>query len=123
MAARARAWRKLSPEKAKAAVQRYQKSDRNRLQANRRRSHIKNTYGITVEEYEQMLAAQNNRCAICKTDKPSGPGKKLFVDHDHETGTVRGLLCCKCNFMIGHAVDGIPTLRAAVRYLKKYQGG
>lgn len=51
-------------------------------------------YGITIEEYEQLFIEQNGLCAICKTE----PLKyKLAVDHDHDTGAVRGLLCSRCN--------------------------
>lgn len=55
---------------------------------------LRNGYGITVEQYEEMLKRQKGGCAICG----KRPGKKrLHVDHNHETGQVRGLLCAKCN--------------------------
>ncbi|WP_130418421.1 endonuclease VII domain-containing protein [Edaphobacter modestus] len=55
------------------------------------------TDGITAEQYEKMLADQNGRCAICKTSKFGGMGKRLHLDHNHETNEVRGLICSGCN--------------------------
>lgn len=79
-------------------------------------SEIKRLYGLSREDYDSMLAAQGNACAICEK---AFNGKRLFVDHDHVTGRVRGLLCCRCNFMLGYAKDNIKTLRAAIHYLKR----
>lgn len=63
-----------------------------------------NRYGITVEEYAEMLAGQGGHCAICPRT-PEENGKLLSVDHDHETGEVRGLLCQPCNLALGHLED------------------
>lgn len=52
-------------------------------------------YGITIEDYERMLAEQNNQCAICGVAPP--PGRRFHTDHNHATGVVRGLLCQRCN--------------------------
>ena len=56
---------------------------------------LRKRYGITVEEYDALLAAQDGCCAICR--KPPREGSRLYVDHDHETNQVRGLLCPSCN--------------------------
>lgn len=64
----------------------------------KRRAHLKHRYGITVEQYDEMLAAQGGHCALCPWE-PSD-GKVLAVDHDHETGRVRGLLCRGCNLAL-----------------------
>lgn len=77
-------------------------------------------YGISVSEYDEMLASQSGVCAICRKECKSG--KRLSIDHNHETGEVRGLLCGKCNSVIGYADDCISTLRAAIEYLRG-QGG
>lgn len=122
MAARSAAWRKAYPEKARESVRKYQLADRQRLRLNRRRSHVKSSYGITQDQYEEMLAAQSGRCAICGTDKPVGPGGVFVVDHSHATNQVRGLLCCKCNFVLGHSEDRADVLAAAISYLQKYAG-
>lgn len=63
----------------------------------RRRSHLMVTYGITLEQYDEMLAVQGGVCKGCGTPTPVGRRKHFDVDHDHETGEVRGLLCSPCN--------------------------
>lgn len=65
-----------------------------------RSHHLMKKYGLTLEDYSTMLANQNGVCAICKCERPKGcrmKGSNLFVDHDHKTGRVRGLLCAPCN--------------------------
>jgi hypothetical protein len=54
-------------------------------------------YGITQDLFEQMKEAQDGRCACC-----GKKAKRLIVDHNHETGSVRGLLCYRCNMGLGH---------------------
>ena len=58
-------------------------------------------YGITLRDYEQMLAAQNGKCAICSSDVAGKCGQAFAVDHCHVSGSVRGLLCIKCNARLG----------------------
>ena len=73
-------------------------------------------YGITPDDYDRMLAAQNGRCAICRRL----PGKRaLCVDHIHKTGVVRGLLCDRCNRAIGNLNDNHQTLKSAEIYLSQ----
>jgi len=70
-------------------------------------------YGIGLEEVQRMIAAQGGRCAICLRSV------KLQLDHDHETGLVRGMLCSDCNNGLGRFRD-VPTyLRRAAAYLEK----
>lgn len=82
-----------------------------------RKSHFKNTYGITIEDYELMLQQQEGKCKICKTTEFTGVGNCLHVDHCHITGKVRGLLCMKCNNGLGNFKDNIKTLHNAITYL------
>jgi hypothetical protein len=87
----------------------------------RRASNIENRYGITYAQYEEMLDAQDGRCAICtRTETRTVAGRvfRLAVDHDAETGQVRGLLCTWCNMGIGHFDHDIARLRAAIAYLE-----
>lgn len=74
---------------------------------------LRRFYGISPEQYEQMLAQQNEACAICKTKFNGIP----FVDHDHSSGWVRGLLCSRCNFAIGGFEEDILRMQEAVEYL------
>lgn len=83
-------------------------------------------YNLTPEQYAEMLADQGNLCAICrrpekKTDHRLGAIKCLAVDHNHETGKVRGLLCSACNVTIGQIGESLEILRAMEAYLLKHQ--
>jgi Recombination endonuclease VII len=84
-----------------------------------RRQDYMRRYGVTWEQYEQMLADQNGACAICPRTS-SGKGQPLDVDHSHVTGRVRGLLCSRCNRGIGTFLDDPALLRNALAYLEKY---
>ena len=93
-------------------------ANREHMLAIERRSKFKKQYGITVEDYEQMLRAQGGGCGICGATVPSNRTKFFAVDHCHGTGKVRGLLCTKCNRGLGLFNDNTDRLSAAVRYLK-----
>jgi hypothetical protein len=83
---------------------------------------IKSKYGITLDQYEGMLAEQGGRCAICYTFDnvyAEQQDRSFAVDHDHETGKVRGLLCQTCNRMLGMASDSPDRLRRAADYLER----
>jgi len=84
----------------------------------RRHKRLKETYGIGIGEYQDTLIEQDFKCAICEThvDNLDYP---LDVDHDHETGEVRGLLCRRCNLGIGFFKDSIRLLKNAIEYLSK----
>jgi hypothetical protein len=81
------------------------------------------SYGITLEKYNLMLIAQNNRCIGCNrvfnNDKRF---TKPNIDHDHITNKVRGLLCGKCNTILGYADDNITVLYNLIKYLEKHDG-
>ena len=84
------------------------------------KSFIQRTYGITAEDYYDMLVAQNNKCAICESEEVNNSrvsSGKLFIDHCHTSGKVRGLLCSKCNHSIGLLNDDVDLLRKAINYL------
>jgi hypothetical protein len=79
--------------------------------------YMKARYGLTPEQYEAMVKDQDNLCAICKLP-PRGRWGRLHVDHCHKTGVVRGLLCFRCNAMLGHAEDNPIVLQAVIDYLR-----
>lgn len=82
-----------------------------------RRENLKKHFNITPEEYDNIFNSQNGLCAICS--KKCTTGKMLAVDHDHDTGKVRGLLCSRCNMGIGLLRDSIDILRSAINYLER----
>lgn len=75
-------------------------------------------YGISAEQYAEMVARQKGRCEVCD-EAPDKGG--LHVDHNHATGAVRGLLCVRCNTALGKLRDDPRILRAGANYLEKYQ--
>lgn len=90
-----------------------------------KRSTLKRTFGLSLDDYNDMLINQNYRCAICnkkETRKINGKICKLSVDHNHKTGKVRGLLCNDCNNGIGRLKENISILKTAIDYLRSYDG-
>ena len=76
----------------------------------------KSLYGITREEYDAMVARQEGKCLVCLQEP-----KRLYIDHDHATGKIRGLLCNRCNAGLGFLGDDVERVRAAARYLETGQ--
>ena len=100
--ARGRAWKTANKEKHRVS---------------QRASELKHKYNMTLEDYDLMSADQNHVCAICY--KPDPAGRRLAVDHNHETGKIRGLLCHTCNRAIGLLRDDRTLLSRASEYLGK----
>lgn len=73
-------------------------------------------YGLTPESFEQLLAAQGRKCAICGHAQPS-PKMFPMIDHCHKSGKVRGILCSHCNMGLGKFKDDPKLLQAAIAYL------
>ncbi len=112
-------WRSTHPGDQLKSCQQWQKNnpDYNRTWLNNNRSQryfqkIKRTYGLTYDDYQKLYDSQGGACAICKQKL------KLFVDHDHKTNKVRGLLCNNHNVAIGHFQDNTDYLLEAINYLK-----
>ena len=116
------------PERAKARVKQWQQENAERLNAYRRvrrsdpvvkragrAGHLKRKYGITVEQYEVMVKKQGGGCAIC--GRPPAQGSSLHVDHDHDSGRIRGCLCFRCNNALGDLGDSPDMLVEAAMYL------
>ena len=89
-----------------------------------RDKNLKRCYGISLNEYNEMLEKQNNKCMTCGTTKPGGRksgrggGADVFVvDHCHDTGKVRGLLCYSCNRTLGLVGDNTQILHKMINYL------
>lgn len=80
-----------------------------------KRYRIKKLYGLTDEQTAFMLNEQNNKCAICGSEFSSS--HDVMIDHCHDTGIVRGLLCINCNWMLGNSRDNPDILLKAAKYL------
>ncbi|AXP07754.1 putative endonuclease 7 superfamily protein [Sinorhizobium phage phiM6] len=77
--------------------------------------HRVKSYGITLEEYEELLKVQDYKCAVCEKEST----EVLNIDHCHSSGKIRGLLCRNCNTALGHAKDDVSILEKLITYLKK----
>jgi DNA-directed RNA polymerase subunit RPC12/RpoP len=116
---RNREWRERNREHVRAYAQhKYRQGDPLARRLIAWRSELKRRYGLTPEQYEAMLVAQDYRCAICGTESFTDCNRRALVDHDHETGEIRGLLCNRCNGGLGLMDDSIELLEKAIRYLK-----
>jgi hypothetical protein len=111
---RTQEWREANPERYAETQGRFRASGSKKISD--RRSHLKRKYGITLEQYDEMLRAQGGGCGIC--GQPPSARISLHVDHDHRTGRVRGLLCFKHNNALGDFDDDPDLLRAALRYVE-----
>jgi hypothetical protein len=120
----------LNKEKIKARIKENSKTEefkekrrvfnKKRKEANRK-LYYKKRYGITLEEYNKMLEIQDHKCAICNiTESEIKHGRNTYfaVDHCHNTGKVRGLLCYKCNSILGFINDNTEHLKNAIKYLE-----
>jgi hypothetical protein len=105
----ARKWRANNVEKQRA----YDARRRGTHNREHRSAQLKCLYGITLEEWEALCAAQGGCCAICHRER------RLDVDHCHESGKVRGLLCRRCNLMLGQCGDDSDLLIKAADYLSR----
>lgn len=105
-------WKRQKPNK-----QQYYQTNKDQF----RDDALRRAYGITSIDYQELLVEQNNKCAICGTDKCS-TGRRFAVDHDHKTKLIRGLLCKQCNMGLGHFNDDPDLLVKAVVYLRSFHG-
>ena len=103
------------------------KDNIDRVKETHRKYHYRTKFNMTVEEYETKLQQQNYVCAIChepETTKEHRTGniRKLSIDHCHDSGKVRGLLCTRCNHVLGHFKDDPHLFNSAIQYLNTYKG-
>ncbi len=112
---RVQRWQRENPDRYKAKLREYAESGKKKISD--RKSHLKRKYGLTVEQYDEMLEGQGGGCAIC--GRPPRDDIALHVDHDHETGVIRGLLCFTCNNALGDLNDDPERLYKAATYLDR----
>lgn len=110
-------WRAANPKAYNALAVKWRDNNPDKQHANE----IKRRYGLSLEDYNALLVKQNMCCALCDVQHDTSKKRgRLYVDHDHETGKVRALLCHNHNVMLGHAEDSIETLEKAIKYLKQH---
>jgi hypothetical protein len=134
---RAKEWKQEYQIKNKKRIQEYGVKYRERAKKEGRKlnysterrwvDHLRYTFKITPEVYNQMLAEQGDCCAICKKRVEVNPGAhsakgRYDIDHNHTTKKIRGLLCKRCNRGLGAFYDSIDSLQAAIDYLKRTDG-
>ena len=83
----------------------------------RKKLNLMRRYGLTIEEVDNLLLNQNNRCGCCH--KEFDKKRKFVVDHNHQTGKVRGLLCIKCNIAAGLLEDDVGTMLNLIDWIRK----
>lgn len=108
MAKDAAAWRAANPDRHRAIFRK----------ANHKVNLLRR-FGITVEQYNAFVAQSDGLCGICR--QPETRDRRLSLDHDHQTGAIRGFLCSRCNLLLGSAQDNQDRLLAAARYLNDGQ--
>lgn len=115
-----KAFHRRHPEKVKANARAFAASHPDYF-----RSVVLMKYGITLEQYDAKMDEQGGLCAICRQPETrkhrAGQTYSLAVDHDHNTGAVRGLLCRDCNRGIGVFGDRADLIEAAAHYLRRYE--
>jgi len=118
-AAAARAWRAANREKARAVNRKAKAKQKLKYPNLAREKWLKHQYGITLADYERLLAEQDGRCAICQKLPMQ---VRLAVDHVHgERKIVRGLLCSHCNVALGLIGDDVKWTERAAEYLRKHK--
>lgn len=107
-------WVRDNVEYARTRKRNWSRKNRKKV----RNSELKSKYGISLEQYEELLKKQAGKCAICLGKQ----ARALSVDHSHFTGSVRALLCNNCNHLLGKAKDDVNILSAAINYLLHFAG-
>lgn len=116
--AQKREWRKNNKKRQKENDKRWYEQNKQRHKQSSFKAKLKKEYGITPQDYNALNKSQKGCCAICGCTKADNSGgKRLAVDHNHETGKIRGLLCDRCNRGLGYFKDNVDFLKKAITYL------
>jgi hypothetical protein len=100
------------------AIKKYDSTAKGKI--TKRKSYLKCTYNLSLDEYNKKLQEQSHKCAVCGIDETELTSK-LHVDHNHTTGKIRDLLCTNCNTGIGMFKENIDNLAKAISYLEKHK--
>ena len=113
-----RAYQLRNPEKFLANQRAWLSRNLEKVRAQARARSLKRNFGITQARYIELLRGQGGGCAICGSTNSGRNNRNFCVDHDHKTGSIRGLLCFSCNHGLGQFKDSTVTLQAAICYLQ-----
>ena len=109
--------------KNKTAIREYEKDyhmkNKEKAYLSSRKRSLRKLYGISLDEYNEMFIKQNGCCAICGRHQ-NELNRKLFVDHNHNSGVIRSLLCHKCNIVLGLVNENIDVLEKMIIYIKSH---
>lgn len=112
---RVKRWQAENPERYLAKQREYAESGKKKIAD--RKSYLKRRYGMTLDDYDEMLATQGGVCAICGKARPEE--RTLHIDHDHVSGEIRGLLCFRCNNALGDFEEQYELFQRAADYLDR----
>jgi hypothetical protein len=115
-------WRDLNPERVKEINAKNRDMRREYYQSPARKRRYRNTdlirrFGISHDDYEVILNSQGGVCAICKKVRTDKGKQHMVIDHSHENGHIRGVLCSQCNKALGCFCDDVNILKSAIEYL------
>ena len=113
-----RRYRQEHPEYSARKTAEWRQEHREDVLSGLRRAHLKRLYGLSEQEYLALWDAQHGVCAICYM--PCKTERRLSVDHNHKTGRIRGLLCQRCNHVLGLMDESPDRLRRAALYIETY---
>lgn len=116
-----KAYREANKDKCRLSQDRWRKENKEWVKDRGFKKHLISSYGITIDDYLEMHESHAGLCGIC--GQPEKNGRRLSVDHDHDTGAIRGLLCSLCNRGLGQFKDSVPLLCRAIAYLTKTKNG
>jgi len=118
IAAKAKAFSEANPDKIKEYTRKHYSQNKTKVIRRTRNTRYQKKINITLKQYESVMKSHNGKCDICKTENPGGPYNSFNLDHCHETGKLRGILCFRCNTTLGKFEDKIELFEAAIRYLR-----
>lgn len=116
-----RNWEKAHPARNRAAQRARRIAQSGRIKIIDRENDLKK-YGLTIASFSSILASQNGGCAACG-GPANGKGQTFHVDHDHNSGEIRGLLCHSCNTALGLMKDNVGRLQCLISYLTQKREG
>lgn len=108
---RSTAWARANPEKSRAIKRRWKERNRGKILLDKKNGYRKKSYGMSLDEYNDRLKLQGNKCEICESEM-----NRPNLDHDHETGQPRDFLCNRCNSQL-HGIEDEAFRVKALRYL------